>query len=524
MTGTTDDPQSLGALFQDVIDLAHRAADAPAETNRMVAGIFAAPAAPDDQPATPGELESAAAIWVTAHAEAETIVAAAEQSAADAEARASRAIREADDYRDRALRQAAEIVRDARDLAERVQEEARLDPEASPRDETFGTLLHRHRVAAGLSQNGLAERAGLTADAVAALERDRRRPRPLTVRLLGAALGLSAEQVTELIPPLGPAPTPQRPRADTGDDAGVADAAGEAVPLPPRTTSVSVSTVDLALRYLSDRCVRTERPLPSLREVRVTRERIELHVAEPADLPAPFTRLRGPADSPWVLSRSGWPDLTAAELWHVPAPYPSLTTMAHTTEGGYLLVNLAQLETVGVLGHRRHALEVLTALAVELAVSPWARGVRLTLVGLCSELADAVPDRVRYFESVGHVLDEVTLRAWDDVSTRWPEVVLVGDVLGAGDGDKLAAVAADVADLAIVLPADAGAVRLTLSPTGRQARLAPGDIVVSPRRLGRAQYEQSLHLIGAVLATNEAELHDLLLDQEFSDDAPAVSR
>ena len=38
----------------------------------------------------------------------------------------------------------------------------------------FGGLLRRFRLAAGFSQEALAERAGLSADAVAALERGRR--------------------------------------------------------------------------------------------------------------------------------------------------------------------------------------------------------------------------------------------------------------------------------------------------------------------------------------------------------------
>ncbi|MDQ2831377.1 MAG: helix-turn-helix domain-containing protein, partial [Chloroflexota bacterium] len=46
----------------------------------------------------------------------------------------------------------------------------------------FGALLRRHRLAASLSQEALAERAGLSANAVAALERGRRSaPRPDTV-------------------------------------------------------------------------------------------------------------------------------------------------------------------------------------------------------------------------------------------------------------------------------------------------------------------------------------------------------
>jgi tetratricopeptide (TPR) repeat protein len=59
---------------------------------------------------------------------------------------------------------------------------------------TFGALLRQHRRAAGLTQEALAERAGLTAQAISALERGvRRRPHPSTVRLLAAALRLQAQ-------------------------------------------------------------------------------------------------------------------------------------------------------------------------------------------------------------------------------------------------------------------------------------------------------------------------------------------
>src|SRR3981189_3377485 len=63
--------------------------------------------------------------------------------------------------------------------------------------ETFGALLRQHRLAASLSQEQLGERAQLSVDAVAALERGRRTaPRPGTVVLLADALRLtSAERV-----------------------------------------------------------------------------------------------------------------------------------------------------------------------------------------------------------------------------------------------------------------------------------------------------------------------------------------
>jgi transcriptional regulator with XRE-family HTH domain len=55
----------------------------------------------------------------------------------------------------------------------------------------FGEQLRRLREGAGLTQEGLASRAGLTAKAVSALERgERKRPYPHTVRSLSDALGL----------------------------------------------------------------------------------------------------------------------------------------------------------------------------------------------------------------------------------------------------------------------------------------------------------------------------------------------
>jgi transcriptional regulator with XRE-family HTH domain len=55
----------------------------------------------------------------------------------------------------------------------------------------FGALLRRHRQAAGLTQEELAERARLSARAVIDLERGARlTPRRETVALLAEALGL----------------------------------------------------------------------------------------------------------------------------------------------------------------------------------------------------------------------------------------------------------------------------------------------------------------------------------------------
>src|SRR3954466_9078546 len=65
---------------------------------------------------------------------------------------------------------------------------------SAERNEGFGEQLRRHRDLAGLTQEELAERAGLTAKAIGALERgDRQRPYPQPVRALAEALDLADE-------------------------------------------------------------------------------------------------------------------------------------------------------------------------------------------------------------------------------------------------------------------------------------------------------------------------------------------
>lgn len=68
---------------------------------------------------------------------------------------------------------------------------------ATPPSLPFGALLRRYRVLAGLTQEALAERAGLSVRAISDLERGvNRAPQPATLLLLADALKLSAEDRT----------------------------------------------------------------------------------------------------------------------------------------------------------------------------------------------------------------------------------------------------------------------------------------------------------------------------------------
>lgn len=66
---------------------------------------------------------------------------------------------------------------------------------ATPHPLPFGAVLRRHRVLSGLTQEALAERAGLSVRAISDLERGvNRTPQPGTLDLLAKALQLSAEE------------------------------------------------------------------------------------------------------------------------------------------------------------------------------------------------------------------------------------------------------------------------------------------------------------------------------------------
>jgi tetratricopeptide (TPR) repeat protein len=82
----------------------------------------------------------------------------------------------------------------------------------------LGRLLREYRAAANLTQQELAERSGLSVQAIGALERgDRRSPRPFTVELLAEALELDPQQREGLIAAARPQPAPEAPSDQPAD-------------------------------------------------------------------------------------------------------------------------------------------------------------------------------------------------------------------------------------------------------------------------------------------------------------------
>jgi transcriptional regulator with XRE-family HTH domain len=83
--------------------------------------------------------------------------------------------------------------------------------EASRAIDSFGELLRQHRLAAGLTQENLAERAGLSVHGIHKLERGLTHPYRDTAQRLIAALQLAAADEARLRTAARPAPRRQRP-------------------------------------------------------------------------------------------------------------------------------------------------------------------------------------------------------------------------------------------------------------------------------------------------------------------------
>jgi predicted ATPase/transcriptional regulator with XRE-family HTH domain len=131
----------------------------------------------------------------------------------------------------------------------------------------FGARLRELREAAGLTQEELAERAGLTSYAVSALERGRRRrPYPHTVRSLADALGISDEQrarLVEAVPRRSPAlPSLARPEATPPVDGP-----------PPRPAPVTAPGASLPLASAGSPLLGREQEVSALTELLLRAER-----------------------------------------------------------------------------------------------------------------------------------------------------------------------------------------------------------------------------------------------------------
>jgi predicted ATPase/DNA-binding XRE family transcriptional regulator len=86
------------------------------------------------------------------------------------------------------------------------------------RTQSFSHFLRQYRLAAGLTQEALAERAGVSTRSIQALERGDSRPHKDTAHLLAAGLGLKEQERTGFLAAATPAPRHRAARSDATSD------------------------------------------------------------------------------------------------------------------------------------------------------------------------------------------------------------------------------------------------------------------------------------------------------------------
>lgn len=139
-------------------------------------------------------------------------------------------------------------------------------------------------------------------------------------------------------------------------------------------TAAAIGNLDRLLRHLAANAS----PAPLLDTVELDNRTATLHLAEPADLPEPWSG----ADTTWSA------DLDADvedvdELW----PCPMLVSVGQDDSGHLWLLNLEQFGSIALTGDASRSEALIRHVAAELALNPWSVLVHTDALGIGAELA-----------------------------------------------------------------------------------------------------------------------------------------
>lgn len=267
--------------------------------------------------------------------------------------------------------------------------------------------------------------------------------------------------------------------------------------------TVDLANLDAHLRHLAADALGTGRQVPHVAAVRVTTDQIEVHLAEATDtMPSAWTATDDSGRS-WATPLH--PSRGAIDA---PAPYPLLVTAGTDHEQAVWLVNLEQLGVLHLTGDADYAHDFARYAAAEIAVNPWARGVRATCLDAGVEAIDMNPNRLHQPTTAVHAIETVTDDARHAIHRLSAEDAVVEDKrCRATDGeawlpqalittDADAPEASELISMIIDQPcrtatavllvgensANADAARLVFTAHG-QARLEPAGLALIPAGL-----------------------------------------
>ena len=290
-----------------------------------------------------------------------------------------------------------------------------------------------------------------------------------------------------------------------------------------------VEQLDQVLRAIAAHAHHSGTDLPALSAVRVDDTRIDLLLQQPALQPPPGVEVMADG-SVWTLHAGDIAAVLAVDgIDDTAPPYPALVTLGRDSATAHILIDLEAAGALSITADDTDtAAAMLSTIALELAVSPWAADVNLTLVGpLLPGLAETLdhPSLI-HIDDAARALAGLEVRAEaqrqhlagstvgqkradPQLADAWcPHVVLIAQELDDEDAARLAQIVTD-------LPRVAVAAVTTTSPAltrwqyrvdddGLLAHLDPHGWDLTPQLISEDDYTQILDLV-ASSGTEETE-------------------
>jgi hypothetical protein len=205
------------------------------------------------------------------------------------------------------------------------------------------------------------------------------------------------------------------------------------------------------------------------------------------------------------------------------APWPALVTVGHDDEDAAFMLDLEQAGTLNIHADEETAHAILAALAIELATSPWADDLQVTLVGTHADLPGLVStNRIRHVPALTGVLRQLAARAENvhsalaqvgavsipdargrglAVDSWTPEIVLISEQLEPSvraELDRVATQVPGVGIAAVTTGAEEGQWALDMGATtlGRGV-LHPANVAIRPQLLDETTYAQAVALLAS---------------------------
>lgn len=295
--------------------------------------------------------------------------------------------------------------------------------------------------------------------------------------------------------------------------------------------------LDGGLRHLAGLLAELGRDLPGVYAAQVSDTSVTLHLA-PAALDAPAPWQASDDGSRWVLD-SGVPTRTGHR--RTAAPFPGLVSLGRDADDADVLVDLEAAQgPIAVVGDPAAALEVVTALAVELATNIWSDDLQVTGVDLPDELGALEPDRYHAADSIEDALPALRASRADALgagvlsgrlsrtgASAWmPRYLVIGTTPTGSVVPQLLDLAATDArsPLGVVCVGELPGARWRLEVDGAGSLAVQLlDVEVTANRLTRAQVVAVAELLTPDTDADQVDERRAALEHEAILDRPAVT-